>query len=272
MNRPPYLGELHQLSLRGEFDELIRRCVAITTELGKRLEVSYAEAAIIRECMGHAYCDDGDSCAAVLEFEKALELHRAQHRVPSNDVVRCLMYLGRNYLWSGRSAEAEEKLCEALMLLDHLPKKEQVGRGFVLLDLAQMHRFEGEFNAAEQLLLKAIRPMSEFGYGNEHFDYVYLHLASVYEGQGKITAADRTMEKAIRWLRCVVDRDDVGFAVALSVNGHRLQRRGRAEEARAAYTEALSILERIRKPGHYLIARVKKRLATLDEGTVSITL
>jgi len=265
VNRPAYLDELDQLSRRGEFEEIVCRCKGILQELKTRWDEAYPETAMVLECLAHAYDDDGDYCAAAIEYERALTTHRAHSNLPSDHLVRCLMYLGRMLLWTGRPAEAEERLTEALTLLDHLPEEDQGGRGFVLVDLAQMHRRDRELEAAEQLLLSAIKPMSRFGYGNEHFDHVYVHLAMVFEEQGRKTATDRAMEKAIRWLRCVVTEDDANFATALSLNGLRLKSRGRREESRAYQAEALAMLQRIRKPGHYLLEKVKLRLAKLDE-------
>jgi hypothetical protein len=57
----------------------------------------------------------------------------------------------------------------------------------------------------------------------------------------------------------------VDFAIMLSIRGLQLKARGRIEEARDCQFDALSILQRIRKPGHFLLKRVKHRLAQIDE-------
>lgn len=270
MKRPAYLDELSRLSRCGEFDDLVRRCFEIRDELERRPGDAYPETALIHECLARAYYDIGDFCSAAMECEIALAIHRAHHARPSDDEVRCLNYLGRNYLWTGRPTEAEQTLAEALTLLDHLPIGEQRGRGFVLVDLAQMHRWTGELDIAERLVLQAIQPLLHyFGYGNRHWAFLYCHLAVTYEAQGKLAAADRTVRKAFRWLRYAITEDDADFAAVLSGEGLRLKKRGRLEEARAAQTEALAILQRIRKPGHYLLDRARHRLATVDEPPVS---
>jgi tetratricopeptide (TPR) repeat protein len=266
VNRPAYLDELYKLSRRGEFEEIVSRCKKIIAELAARPTDAYPETAQIHECLANAYYDDCDYCAAALEFESALRLYRAHQHVPTDDVVRCSMYLGRMFLWTGRPVEAEELLCEALTLLDHLPEENQFGRAFVLIDLAQLHRKAGELEIAEHLLLQAIRPMLHYcGYGSRHYGFLFFHLGSVYELQGRATAADKTMKKAFHWLRWAIDEDDDNFATVLSYNGVRLQQRGRLNEARAAQTEVVAILERIRKPGHYLLEKAKVRLAKLDD-------
>jgi tetratricopeptide (TPR) repeat protein len=267
VDRPACFDELDQLSRHSEFDEIVSRCQSILQGLQTRWENAYPETAKVVECLAHAYYGDCDYCAAALEFERALAIHRAHCNLPSDHQVRCLMYLGRMLLWTGRPAEAEEMLSEAMVLLDHLPVEKQGGRAFVLTDLGHLHEWEGELQIAEQVLVHAMQLMMQFGYRNRHFCFVYFDLARVFESQGRETAADRAMEKSICWLRGAIDEDHHGFATFLSVNGLRLQKRGRLAEARACHSEALAILQRIRKPGHRLLERVKDRLAKLDAPT-----
>jgi tetratricopeptide (TPR) repeat protein len=269
VNRPAYLDELYQLSRRGEFEEVVCRCKGTLRELNTRWDEAYPETAMVVECLAHAYEDDGDYCAAAIEYERALTTHRAHSNVPSDHQARCLMYLGRMLNWTGRPAEAEEKLAEALTLLDHLPVEDQGGRAFVLADLALLHWRQREFAVAEQNILQSMKLMMQFGYKNRHFCFVYFDLGRVFDSQGRAAAADWAMEKAIRWLRESIEEDHHGFAIFLSANGLRLQRRGRLENSRACQIEALGILQRIRKPGHFLLEKVKHRLAKLDEASVS---
>lgn len=269
MNRYVWLDDIDQLAPRGEFDEIVRRCTARLAELGGRDGAPYPEGALLVECIAQAHYDQGDYCAAAIEYEHALGMHRAHQSLPYKDIVRCLLYSGRNYLYTGRPAEAELALVEALTLLDHMPPSEQIGRGFVLVDLAQLHRWEGELDAAEALLLQAIKPMLALGYGNCHFASVYLHLAAVYEVQGRIAAADRAMEKAVRYFAMsAADDDDADYAWLLSRHGVLLGKRGRLADARAAQSQALAILQRVRQPGHHWLERVNLRLAALAKGNV----
>ncbi len=265
MNQPDYDDELVALWRRGEFAEMAEGRKRMLNEFAKRRGDTYPENATVTEYLARAYYDNGDFCAAAIELERTLQFHREHNNLPSEDAVRCLYLLGRCYSWTSRAAAAEQTLAEALTLLDHLPEEQQSGRGFVLVELAHMHHLEGRFDTAEQLLLRAIKPMlHHFGYGNRHFGFVYLHLAWVYEKQGRTTAADRAMEKCVRWLRFAIDEDDFEFSKVLVANGVRLQKRGRLEEARQFMTEALTMLERIRKPDHYMIERLRDRLAKVE--------
>jgi len=249
---------------------LIAHCSKLLKLLWTRSAVPHPESPGIVWWRAYAHYCLGDFCSAAIDFERAVEMHHALGNVPSDHAVICQYLLGRTLLWTGRPAEAEEKFAEAFVWLDHMPEPEQTGRGFVQVDLAQLHRFEGEFEAAEHLLLQAKETMQHYyGSASRHVGFVYFHMASVYERQGRTSPEDAAMEGAIRILRSSIKEDDDGFSTVLSFNGLRLKRRGRLEESRACQVEALAILQRIRKPGHYLMERVKHRLAMLDEASAS---
>ena len=270
MDRPVYWRELNELWRHGRFAEVIAKCTKIADELSRQPVDAYPESAYLIEDVAKAYYYDGEYWLAALELERAVDAHRQHYKIPSDDAVRCLYLLGRIYLWTGRPAEAEVTLTQALTLLDHLPIAEQSGRGFVLVDLAQLYRFEGEFDASERLLLQAIKPMLDyFGYGNEHFGFVFLHLSAVYEKQGRTVAADRAMEKCIRWLRFSIRGDDSEFAKALAANGRRLKKRGKLGESRNYLAEALEMLRRIRRHDHYLVEAVGEQLSKVDEAILN---
>lgn len=264
MNRPAYLEEITTLWRRGDLDEMACKCLERIEQLSSIPETPLPEIATLHQCLGRAYSDLGDYFADIRELERALQFHRTASAVPRDEIITCLANLGLALLWTGRPGEAEEKLAEALVLLDHIPEQEQYGRGFVLQNLALIHTREHEFDAAEKLQLRAINlHMRYFGPCSPDLAYAIGNLGGVYERQGRTTAADRAMDKAFRFVRMANETDDARFAIMLSSRGLQLKARGRIEEARAAQSEALSILQRIRKPGHFLLERVQLRLDTV---------
>jgi len=266
VNRPAYFDEFDELDRRGELDQIISRCKDISDALSQRPDNPYPENAQILQCLARAYSENGDWCADAIETEKSLRIHRAHAGAPNADIVRCLSNLGCAYVVTGRPAEAEEHLAEALMLLDHLPEAEQHGRGFVYMNLAHLEVKYGDIKTAEQLYLRAARPLvRHIWWCNRHLSNVYCSLAEIYLRQCRLFAADRTMEKAVKFGRWSSEEDMVHFAYLLSRRGLFLQKRGRLDEAHAAQTEALEILQRFRKPGHYLIERVKYRCAHVTD-------
>jgi tetratricopeptide (TPR) repeat protein len=266
VNRPAYYDEFDALDKQGELDEIIRRCKEFHDEFSRCSDDAYPETAYILESLGRAYSANGDWCADALETEKALRIHRTHATVPNPHVVRCLSNLGCAYLLSGRLADAEETLAEALMLCDHLPERGQYSRGFVLINLAHLETKCGDLKRAEQLLLQAASPLAHhIWWCNLHLANVYCWLAEIYEEQGRPSAADRCMEKAVKFGRWSTDVPNVQLACLVSRRGLLLKNRGRIDEARAAQTDALAILERVRKPGHYLVERVKYRLARVTD-------
>jgi hypothetical protein len=112
------------------------------------------------------------------------------------------------------------------------------------------------------LQLQAINlHMRYFGPGSRNLASGIGILGCIYDEQGRTTAADRAMDKAIGFVRLANETNNVDFAMILSIRGLQLKARGRVEESRACQSEALSILQRFRKPGHFLIERFKYRLA-----------
>jgi tetratricopeptide (TPR) repeat protein len=225
-----------------------------------------SEIATLHQCLARGYSDLGDYFADIRELEGALQLHRTESALPRDEIIACLGNLGLAFLWTGRPAEAAERLFEALVLLDHMPEPEQFGRGFVLQNLALIHSREQELEVAEKLQLQAINlHMRYFGPGSPDLAYAIGNLGGVYEKQGRTTAADRAMDKATSFVRLASETNDVRFAIMLSIRGLQLKTRGRIEEARDFQSEALSILQPIRKPGHFLLERVQHRLATVTD-------
>src|SRR5262245_13692355 len=55
----------------------------------------YPDTAYWYECLSRALYENGDYCQAALAIEKAIQLHRSHNREVSDDVVRCLNFLGR---------------------------------------------------------------------------------------------------------------------------------------------------------------------------------
>jgi tetratricopeptide (TPR) repeat protein len=266
VKRPAYYDEFDELDMRGELDEIVRRCKEIRDELSRHPNDTYPENAKILECLARAHSDNGDWCADAIETETALRLHRDHTNLPTADIVRCLSNLACAYVITGRPAEAEEHLGEAMMLLDHLPEREQHGRGFVYIDLAHLEVKYGDIQTAEQLYLRAARPLvRHIWWCNRHLSNVFCSLAEIYLRQGRLFAADRAMGKAEKFGRWSSEEDAVHFAYLLSRRGLFLKQRDRLDEARAAQTEALEILQRVRKPGHYLIERVRFRLAHIAD-------
>jgi tetratricopeptide (TPR) repeat protein len=266
VNRPAYLEEITALWRRGDLDAMVAACREKIEQLSSNPNSPPSEIATLHQCLARAYSDLGDYFADIRELERALQLHRTESAIPRDEIIACLGNLGLAFLWTGRPAEAEERLFEALVLLDHMPEPEQFGRGFVFQDLALIHSQQQELKAAEKLQLQAITlHMRYFGPGSPALAHAIGNLSCVYEKQGRTSAADRAMDKAMGFLCLANETSDVNFAIMLSIRGLQLKARGRVEEARAFQSEALSILERIRKPGHFLLERVKHRLAQLDE-------
>jgi tetratricopeptide (TPR) repeat protein len=266
MNRPAYLEEISALWRRGDLDEMVIACREKIEQVSNTPNTTPSEIATLHQCLARAYSDLGDYFADIRELERALPLHRAESAVPRDEIIACLGNLGLAFLWTGRPAEAEERLFEALVLLDHMPEPEQFGRGFVLQNLALIHSREQELKVAETLQLQAINlHMRYFGPGSPDLAYAIGNLACVYEKQARTTAADHAMDKATSFVRLANETNDVRFAIMLSSRGLQLKTRGRVEEARDCQSEALSILQRFRKPGHFLLERVQRRLATVTD-------
>jgi tetratricopeptide (TPR) repeat protein len=247
---------------QGEFEEAVHLGRSRIANLDTNPD-SWRDRSRLAEGIATALYRDGDCCAAAIEYERAVQMHRSHSPVPTCHLPRCLLYWGRMLLWTGRPAEAEEKFAEALMLLDHLPVDSQEGRPFVLVDLAQLYGFEKEYSTAETILKEAIGLMAQFGYRNQHLAFAYFQLAQVYQAQGRWEAAERTMSKAVEWLRNG-NNNPRGFAEVLSIYGMQLFRCGQMTKARECQQEALAILQNIRKPGHFLLEQVKSRLARIE--------
>ena len=262
MNRPAYLEEIAALWRRGDLDAMVVACREKIEQLSNAINSPPSEIATLHQYLARGYSDLGDYFADIRELERALELHRIESAVPRDEIITCLGNLGIAFHQTARPAEAEDRLFEALVLLDHMPEPEQFGRGFVLQNLALIHLREEELKAAEKLQLQAISlHMRYFGAGSPDLAHAIGNLGCIYDKQGRTNAADGAMDKATRFLRLANETSDVNFAIMLSIRGLQLKTRGRVDEARAAQTEALAILERIRKPGHFLIERVTYRLA-----------
>ena len=266
MNRPAYLEEITTLWHRGGLDEMVVACREKIEQLSNAPNSPPSEIATLHQCLARGYSDLGDYFADIRELECALQLHRTESAVPRDEIIACLGNLGLAFLWTGRAAEAEERFLEALVLLDHMPEPEQFGRGFVLQDLALIHTREEELEVAEKLQLQAINlHMRYFGAGSPNLAHAIGNLGCIYDRQGRTNAADGAMDKATRFLRLANETNDADFAIMLSIRGLQVKTRGRVEEARAFQSEALSILQRIRKPGHFLLERVQHRLATVTD-------
>jgi tetratricopeptide (TPR) repeat protein len=262
VNNPNFAAEIRDLADRGEIDEAIRRGRERIATLD-RSDDCWEEKVQVVESIGGALAQNGDYCAAAIEFERTVRLHRSHSLLPTRQLPFGLMMWGRMLLWTGRPAEAEEKFAEALTLLDHLPAESQVARPFVLVDLAQLLRLEKEHSTAEVILKQALNLMGRLYFPKQHVGFALSQLAQIYLGQGRLVDADRNMELSIRLLR-TGNNYPQGFAMVLSANGERLKDGGRIAEARACQEESLAILQKIRKPGHFLLERVKVRLARLE--------
>jgi tetratricopeptide (TPR) repeat protein len=132
-----------------------------------------------------------------------------------------------------------------------------------LVDLAQLLSLENEHSEAERILKRSLNLMARLLLPKQHVGFALFQLAQIYECQGRLVDADRNMELSIRLLR-TGNNDPQGFARVLSTNGERLRNRGRIPEARACQEESLAILQKIRKPGHFLLELVRVRLARID--------
>jgi tetratricopeptide (TPR) repeat protein len=262
VNDPNFAAEIRDLADRGEIDEAIRRGRERVATLD-RSEDCWEERVQVVENIACALEQNGEYCAAAIEYERAVRLHRSHSLLPTRQLPFGLMMWGRMLLWTGRPAEAEEKFAEALTLLDHLPAESQVARPFVLVDLAQLLSLENEHSEAEGILKRALNLMARLFLPKQHVGFALFQLVQIYQDQGRLVDADRNMELAIRLLR-TGNNYPQGFAMVLSANGERLKDGGRIAEARACQEESLAILQKIRKPGHFLLERVKVRLARLD--------
>lgn len=272
MNRSAFGEFLNKFYLPRDLDKLIAGLTLGAERLDRLAKDAYPDTAYSRECLARALDENGDYCGAALALEKAIELHRSHERDVSDDAVRCLCFLGRFYLWTGRPFAAERTLAEALTLVEHLPIEEQGGRGFILVDLAQMHSWDNEHQAAEELLHQATKEMLHYcGYGSPHIAFVFLHLGFVYARQDRLVVAERAIKKAIRMYRIAGNTKEVQYAALLSWRGVLEARLGRNDEAPASQTEALSILEPIRKQGHYFLERVRCRLARVSDHPHSLS-
>ncbi|HZN32934.1 MAG TPA: tetratricopeptide repeat protein, partial [Pirellulaceae bacterium] len=266
MERPAYVRDLGDLLGRGDIDGFVRRCQENIQLVEGQLADAYPETAYVREDLARAYYELDDYFSAESQFRRALEIHRQHGQVVSDDAARCLGMLGRLALWTGRTAEAELLFCEALTLLDHVPADKQTSRGFVLIDLAQLHTWEGEYETAERLLHEAARQhLRSMGYCPGRLAFVYLHLSRAYLGQGRTSAADKTLNKAIRY--CIRGREveSANFAALLTERGLLLERQQKVTNARGWHSAALRILQRVRPHGCKLLERVQGRLARLAE-------
>src|SRR5262249_36240656 len=152
MDRSTFGVYLRTFNRIGDPDKLITLLSRWANRCDKHTQDSYPKSAYFRELLARALQDNGDYCKAAIQLKRAIAIHRSHNREVSDDAVRCLNFLGRNYLWTGRSFDAEKTLCEALILLDHLPVDQQGGRGFVFVDMAQMHTWDREYEAANELL------------------------------------------------------------------------------------------------------------------------
>jgi tetratricopeptide (TPR) repeat protein len=227
-------------------------------------EVSYPETAREREELGGVLLQIWDYRAAALEIEGALRLHRQNDKSISPDAARCLTYIGRCYLYTGRPVEAELALCEALTILDHLPTDQQGARGFVLVDLAIFHTRNKGFSEAERLLHEAARQhLHYFGYGNVHFAFAFMQLSVTYALQGKFQAAEKTLGKAFRALRFAGGADDAGYAFFLKTRGQLFAAMSRIDAARETYREATAFLQQIDKPRHFLLDELMRLIEKL---------
>lgn len=265
MDRPAYFEEFSELSKRGEFEEIIARSRDKLSHLQRSGHSNQHETALLYRAKANAHCDLCDYFSALSEFENALRCYRAIESKPTDPMVCCLLFIGRMLAYTGRPAEAEDRLHEALILLDHMPEDEQHGRAFIYTELASLHRRFGELDIAEQLLLQALSPMQKFySFGSIHFASIFWSLALVYQCQKREFAEERTFKKAITFARFSFDLDETGLAMILSSNGLRLLRLGRIEEALTAQQEAFEILSRTRKPGHKFLDTVRVRLSKVQ--------
>jgi tetratricopeptide (TPR) repeat protein len=262
MNDPNSVVEIRELAELGEFDEAVRRGRERINTLD-RSDDCWEEKVHVVGSIAYALEQNGDYCAAAIEYEQAVKLQRSHSLLPTRKLPFGLMMWGRMLLWTGRPAEAEEKFAEALTLLDHLPAESQVARPFVLVDLAQLLSLENEHSEAEEILKRSLNLMARLFLPKQHVGFALFQLAKIYQDQGRLVDADRNMELAIRLLR-TGNNYPQGFAMVLSTNGERLKDRGRIREARACQEEAIAMLQDIRKPGHFLLERAKCRLARLD--------
>jgi tetratricopeptide (TPR) repeat protein len=247
-------------------DKAISFFANVAEAFGRLKKDHYPDTAYWYECLSRGLYENGDYCQAALVLEKAIQLHRSHGRDVSDDVVRCLDFLGRYYLWTGRPVEAERTLGEALTLVEHLPIDEQDGRGFVLVDLAQMHCWDGEYEIADGQLHQAAKEMLRYcGYGDPHIAFVFLHLSFLYARQNRLAIAERAIKKAIRMYRIDGSTNEERYAALITWRGVVEERQNRLDEARISQTEALAILEPIRKPGHYFLEKVRCRLQRVSD-------
>ena len=261
MTRPAYVDEIDGMYGRGDVEGVLRRCQELVRE--SRPE-DYPRSAYIREELGRAHYELDDYFSAERYYRQSLEMHREHGHAVSEDSARCMGLLGLLTLWTGRTAEAEAAFCEALMLLDHLPTDQQTSRGYVLIDLAQLHTWEKEYEIAERLLHEAARQqLRNLGYCLDHLAYVFLHLSRVYEGQERMAAANKTMDKAVRF-RELHGHEDIHLASLLSARGGLMRRQRQWAAARESYSLALNVLRRVRPQSHW-VQRIESRLAKLTE-------
>src|SRR5688500_10560017 len=173
-------SEIAELIESGDRERVTSYCEKVAAQLDSQ-ESIYPDAAMTRDHLGRAFLQIWDYSAAALEMEQALQLRRQNGKIVSADAARCLAYIGRCYLYTGRPAEAEISLCEALTILDHVPTEQQEVRGFVLIELGLFHTRNKNYTEAERLFHEAARQhLRNFGYGNAHFAFVYMQLSVTY--------------------------------------------------------------------------------------------
>ena len=103
--------------------------------------------------IGAAYFNNIDTKTAQIYYKKTIAL--LSDATPSVALIDAHDLMGNSYKNQKDFSEAEKHLNTALAMFDHLPYKTSKREAIVLKSMAKLKYYQGDFNLAEELLIKA---------------------------------------------------------------------------------------------------------------------
>jgi CHAT domain-containing protein len=188
-----------------------------------------------------AYMTQGDLDVGIAYLEKNIR-SKEEAKAEPRDLAGSLNNAGIIYRRVGRNADALAAYSRALALYRGVG--DERGIAIVLINIGALHRLNGEYAAARANLEEAVALHDAIGHADGRTE-ARMNLAYVLLAQHETDAALQTAQTGVTIARAAGLNSTLMFA--LPPLGDALLAAGRRDEARAVFTDAVNLIESMRR-------------------------
>ncbi|TWT90222.1 Tetratricopeptide repeat protein [Pseudobythopirellula maris] len=253
------LKDLHQSGRYGELADLCRKRVEkLRAMYGPR----HGKVGFALKQLAYTHYLQGDLPRSEESLRAAIEVLGDSGSSKTGLYRACQLDLARVCIFIGKHAETESLLGEVLSAAAALPSASQrlcAGAHFVR---SKLQRKEKDFEGAEQSLEMAeIWILQQLGEESRYYASLQHQKGEVYWRQGRFSEAEHALRKSMSAHETILETESADYAMAMSLLGEVLAKRGNREEASESQGRALEILKRVRPAGHSNILQVERLVA-----------